>query len=60
MRVVAGRCCGVGKVVEHIRSVLVAIGALPKRDEQMVRLERHVKDLVASHATAEGRRILHR
>ncbi|WP_327436581.1 site-specific integrase (plasmid) [Streptomyces sp. NBC_01201] len=49
-----------GKVVEHIRSVLVATGVLPQRDEQMVRLERHVKDLVASHATAEGRRILHR
>ncbi|MFB6878081.1 site-specific integrase [Streptomyces sp. NPDC056323] len=49
-----------GKVVEHIRSVLVATGALPKRDEQMVRLERHVKDLVTSHATAEGRKILHR
>ncbi|WP_413098142.1 hypothetical protein [Streptomyces sp. Inha503] len=26
----------------------------------MARLERHVKDLVASHATAEGRKILHR
>ncbi|MFJ2914612.1 site-specific integrase [Streptomyces sp. NPDC087228] len=49
-----------GKVVEHIRSVLVASGALPMRDEQMVRLERHVKDLVTSHATAEGRKILHR
>ncbi|MER6379890.1 site-specific integrase [Streptomyces sp. NPDC001127] len=49
-----------GKVVEHIRSVLVATGALPKRDEQMVRLERNVKDLVASHATTEGRKILHR
>ncbi|MFD0297398.1 hypothetical protein [Streptomyces sp. NPDC127118] len=48
------------KVVEHIRSVLVASGALPMRDEQMVRLERHVKDLVTSHATAEGRKILHR
>ncbi|MFG3240002.1 site-specific integrase [Streptomyces sp. NPDC048157] len=49
-----------GKVVEHIRSVLVATGVLPKRDEQMVRLERHVKDLVTSHATTEGRKILHR
>ncbi|MEU2133562.1 site-specific integrase [Streptomyces sp. NPDC018352] len=49
-----------GKVVEHIRSVLVASGALPKRDEQMVRLERHVKDLVTSHATDEGRKIAHR
>ena len=49
-----------GKVVEHIRSVLVATAVLPQRDEQMVRLERHVKDLVASHATVEGRKILHR
>ncbi|MDX3777010.1 site-specific integrase [Streptomyces europaeiscabiei] len=49
-----------GKVVEHIRSVLVATEVLPKRDEQMVRLERHVKNLVASHATAEGRKVLHR
>ncbi|MFJ6686813.1 hypothetical protein [Streptomyces werraensis] len=49
-----------GKVVEHIRSVLVATGTLPPRDEQMVRLERHVKNLIASHATAEGRKILHR
>ncbi|WP_103544117.1 hypothetical protein [Streptomyces sp. SM1] len=49
-----------GKVVEHLRSVLVATGTLPQRDEQMVRLERHVNDLVTSHATAEGRKILHR
>ncbi|SHN22872.1 hypothetical protein [Actinacidiphila paucisporea] len=49
-----------GKVVEHIRSVLVATDVLPARDEQMVRLERHVKDLVASHVTIEGRKILHR
>ncbi|MFF0630440.1 site-specific integrase [Streptomyces sp. NPDC004296] len=48
------------KAVEHIRSVLVAADALPPRDEQMVRLERHVKDLVTSHATPEGRQILHR
>ncbi|WP_329536910.1 hypothetical protein OG568_50875 (plasmid) [Streptomyces sp. NBC_01450] len=41
-------------------SVLVATEVLPKRDEQMVRLERHVKDLVTSHTTAEGRKILHR
>ncbi|HEY8986063.1 MAG TPA: hypothetical protein VIU15_41620 [Streptomyces sp.] len=49
-----------GKVIEHIRSVLVATEVLPKRDEQMVRLERHVKDLVTSHGTVEGRKILHR
>ncbi|WP_406471047.1 hypothetical protein OH738_36200 [Streptomyces hirsutus] len=49
-----------GKVVEHLRSVLVATAVLPQRDEQMVRLERHVKNLVTCHATAEGRKILHR
>ncbi|MEU6606534.1 hypothetical protein ABZ922_15955 [Streptomyces shenzhenensis] len=49
-----------GKVVEHIRSVLVATGTLPQRDEPMVRLERHVNALVTSHATAEGRKIRHR
>ena len=31
-----------GKTVEHLRSVLVATGTLPTRDEQMVRLERWV------------------
>ncbi|MER5540414.1 hypothetical protein [Streptomyces mirabilis] len=49
-----------GKGVEHIRSVLVAMGTLPKRDEQMVRLEWHVKDLVTSRATTGGRKIPHR
>ncbi|MFI1367363.1 hypothetical protein [Streptomyces griseochromogenes] len=49
-----------GKVVEHIRGVLVATGTLPQRFEQMVRPERHLNDLVTSHATAEGRKILHR
>jgi hypothetical protein len=29
-----------GKPVEHLRSVLVAIGTLPPGDEQMARLER--------------------
>jgi hypothetical protein len=29
-----------GKAVEHLRSILVAIGTLPARDEQMARLER--------------------
>ncbi|MFJ3192539.1 hypothetical protein ACIPJQ_07845 [Streptomyces griseoviridis] len=49
-----------GKVVEDIQSVFVATGILPQRDEQMVRLERHVNDLVTSHTTAEGRKIPHR
>ncbi len=29
-----------GKTVEHLRSVLVAIGTMRERDEQMSRLER--------------------
>ena len=49
-----------GKTIEHLRSVLVATGVLPERDEQMVRLERAVSDLVTSHASPEGRQILHR
>ncbi|MDX3639595.1 hypothetical protein P1P70_09125 [Streptomyces sp. MB09-02B] len=49
-----------GKVVEHLRSVLVATGALPARDEQMIRLERVVNDVITSHSTADGRQILHR
>ncbi|MGW4728278.1 hypothetical protein ACWEQC_03590 [Streptomyces shenzhenensis] len=40
--------------------MLVATGTLRQRDEQMVRLERHVNAPVTSHATAEGRKILHR
>jgi hypothetical protein len=38
----------------------VATSTLPQCDEQMIRLERHVSDLVTSHMTAEGRKILHR
>ncbi|MEU7304978.1 hypothetical protein [Streptomyces sp. NPDC007206] len=38
----------------------MATSTLPQRDEQMIRLERPVSDLVTSHTTAEGRKILHR
>ncbi|MET8331529.1 hypothetical protein [Streptomyces sp. NPDC005181] len=48
-----------GKVVEDILSVLAATGALTQRDAQMVRLGRHVKDLVTSQAATAGRKILH-
>lgn len=36
-----------GKPLEHLRSVLVAAGALPHRDEQMSRLERWITQAVA-------------
>ena len=49
-----------GKVVEHIRGVLVATGVPARRVEQMARLERHVKNLAAFHTTTEGRKSLHR
>ncbi|MEE1804995.1 site-specific integrase, partial [Streptomyces sp. BE133] len=49
-----------GKTIEHLRSLLVATGVLPQRDEQMARLERAVSDLVTSHVSPDGRQILHR
>ena len=36
-----------GKTVEHLRSVLVAIGTLPPRDEQLTRLERWIAQAIA-------------
>jgi hypothetical protein len=49
-----------GKPVEHLRSVLVAIGTLPHRDEQMIRLQRWTADLIVARADAEERNLLHR
>lgn len=49
-----------GKPVEHLRSVLVAIGTLPHRDEQMIRLQRWAADLIAARADTEERNLLHR
>ena len=43
-----------------MRSVLVAIGTLPYRDEQMARLHRWTADFVAARADAEERNLLHR
>lgn len=45
-----------GKQVEHLRSVLVSLGTLPPRDEQMVRLERWItrsspNDLIPINST---------
>ncbi len=50
----------IGKPVEHLRSVLVAIGTLPHRDEQMLRLQRWTAELITSRTDPEERSLLHR
>ena len=47
-------------VLTHLRSVLVATGTLPARDEQMARLERFLRDLLATRTDPDQRQILHR
>ena len=49
-----------GKPLEHLRSVLVAIGTLPGRDEQMVRLERWIATTIAGRSDPEEQQVLHR
>jgi hypothetical protein len=44
----------------HLRQTLVAVGALPERDELMVRLEAFLTDLLARQPDTERRRLLHR
>jgi hypothetical protein len=44
----------------HLRQTLVATGALPERDELMVRLEAHLADLLASQPSPERRKLLYR
>ncbi|WP_405683594.1 site-specific integrase [Streptomyces sp. NBC_01387] len=46
--------------LSHLRQVLVGVGALPERDEYMVRLERFLTGLLASHQDPEQRKVLHR
>lgn len=49
-----------GKVLEHLRAMLVATGALPARDEQMIRLERWVTTVIAERDDPEQAEILRR
>jgi len=49
-----------GQSVEHLRSVLVAIGALPRRDEHMIRLERWTARVIAQRSNTDERKLLHR
>jgi hypothetical protein len=44
----------------HLRQTLVAVGALPERDELMVRLEAFLTDLLTSQHDTERRNLLHR
>ena len=45
------------KPLRHLRSVLVATGALPPRDEQLIRLERWITTTIAAHPDQQ---LLHR
>jgi len=49
-----------GKPVEHLRSVLVSIGTLPPRDEQMTRLERWVAATINGRSDPDEQQLLHR
>ncbi|MFI2207907.1 site-specific integrase [Streptomyces sp. NPDC020192] len=48
-----------GKVLAHLRSVLVATGALPFRDERLVALEKWTTATVQARTDLAERRILH-
>jgi hypothetical protein len=47
-------------VLAHLRSVLVATGTLPPRDEQVARLERFIGDVLATRSDPDQRQILRR
>ena len=49
-----------GKPLRHLRAVLVATGALPPRDEHLLRLERWITATIAERGDAEQRALLHR
>ena len=47
------------KTLRHLRSVLVASGALPARDEHLTRLERWIRQAVAARPDAGQKQLLH-
>jgi aromatic ring-cleaving dioxygenase len=49
-----------GKPVEHLHSVLVAIGSQPRRDEHLARLQRWTSGVIAERDDTEQRQLLHR
>ena len=44
----------------HLRQVLIGVGALPQRDEHMVRIQRFVDQTLAAQTNPEQRQVLHR
>lgn len=48
------------KTIEHLRAVLVAIGTLPARDEQIARLQRWITHALETQTDPEQRQLLHR
>jgi hypothetical protein len=48
------------QALAHLRQTLIATGALPERDEEMIRLEAFLAGLIKSQHDAERRRLLHR
>src|SRR5207245_9870079 len=48
------------QALAHLRQTLVAVGALPGRDEEMTRLEAFLAGLIQAQHDAERRRLLHR
>ena len=48
------------KTIRHLRSVLVATGALPPRDEHMTRLEHWITAIIAGRDDPGERQLLHR
>lgn len=51
---------GNSQALAHLRQTLVAVGALPDRDEELVRLERFLTGFLASQTNPDRRKILHR
>jgi hypothetical protein len=48
------------KPLKHLRSMLVATGALPARDEHMARLERWITRTIADRGDPDEQQLLHR
>jgi hypothetical protein len=48
-----------GRTLAHVRSMMVAAGALPARDERLTALERWISQATAGHADPGHRRALH-
>lgn len=48
------------QILEHLRLTLVAVGALPERDEELIRLEHSLTDFLAGQRDPARCKLLHR